>query len=103
MTARPRCFIAMAFGRPDTDAFYRHLLRPGLQSLNVEPIIVKNRPSNAGLDQQIRHALDSCHFCIADLTYARQSVYWEAGYAEKSMPVVYTVRADHLDRARSDE
>ena len=33
---------------------------------------------------------------IADLTYARPSVYYEAGYAQRKIPVIYTCRKDHL-------
>jgi hypothetical protein len=35
-------------------------------------------------------------YCSADLRYARPSVYFEAGYAERSVPVIYTVRRDHF-------
>jgi hypothetical protein len=40
---------------------------------------------------------------LADLTYARPSVYYEAGFAERFSPVIYTARADHLSRAQSNE
>lgn len=36
------------------------------------------------------------------LTYARPSVYYEAGFAERTVPVIYTVRRDHL-HARSGD
>jgi hypothetical protein len=32
----------------------------------------------------------------ADLTYSRPSVYFEAGYAQRVVPVIYTVRRDHF-------
>lgn len=35
-------------------------------------------------------------FFIADLTYTRPSVYFEAGFAQSLVPVIYTVRKDHL-------
>src|ERR1019366_7075649 len=61
------------------------------------------RESNDDLNLQIVESLDSADFCIADLTYASPSVYFEAGYAQRAVSVVYTVRADHLGRSQSDD
>jgi hypothetical protein len=43
------------------------------------------------------------HFAIADLTYARPSVYFEAGYAQRQVPVIYIARKDHFTPRLADE
>jgi nucleoside 2-deoxyribosyltransferase len=46
----------------------------------------------AGLiDDQIRAALLSARFVLADLTFGSHGAYWEAGFAEGfNIPVIYT-------------
>src|SRR5262249_50457195 len=102
-TRNPRCFVAMAFDHNDTDAVYDLLIKPTLQRNGIVPIIVNRRQSNDDLNKQIIELLDGSDFCIADLTYARQSVYFEAGYAQRKSPVIYTVRRDHLKRGQPDD
>jgi hypothetical protein len=41
--------------------------------------------------------------CCNGVTYARPSVYYEAGFAEREIPVIYTVRRDHLALRVDDE
>jgi nucleoside 2-deoxyribosyltransferase len=45
------------------------------------------------IDDQLRVALRTSRFIIADLTHGNQGAYWEAGYAEGlGRPVIYTCR-----------
>ncbi len=99
----PRCFIAMAFGHDDANAVYDEMIYPILKRNKIIPIQVARRNDNRDLNIQIIEQLDNCDFCIADLTYARQSVYFEAGYAQKFVPVIYTVRSDHLESGQPDD
>jgi hypothetical protein len=39
---------------------------------------------------------------LADLTYARPSVYFEAGYAQRVVPVIYIARRDHFKEKLAD-
>jgi len=103
MRAKPTCFIAMAFGREDTDALYDNQILPVLKRNGIKPVIINRQQSNQDLNIQIIEQLLKCDFCIADLTYARQSVYYEAGFAERFVPVVYTVRRDHLADGQPDD
>jgi len=102
-TDKPVCFIAMAFEHEDTDALYESQILPVLKRNNVKPIIINRRQSNDDLNIQIIEQLTTADFCIADLTYARPSVYFEAGFAQKSIPVIYTVRKDHLKPGQPDD
>lgn len=93
----------MAFGRSDTDLFYEKQILPVLRRNGVRPIIINRHQSNDDLNFQIFEQLEIADFCIADLTYTRPSVYYEAGFAQRSVPVIYTVRKDHLDKGQPDD
>lgn len=100
---KPRCFVAMAFDRTDTDELYDATIAPILRRNGVVPVILNRRQDNRDINYQIIEQLDKCDFCIADLTYARPSVYFEAGYAQRQVEVIYTVRADHLGKGQHDD
>lgn len=102
MPPKPRCFVALAVGPDDTAAYYDRLVKPVLERNAITPVVISLRESNDDLNKQIIEQLEKCDLCIADLTYARPSVYFEAGYAQRSIPVIYTVRKDHLGRNQPD-
>lgn len=92
----------MAFDHEDTDTLYENLILPVLKSSGVIPVIINRREDNSDINNQIIEQLSTCDFCIADLTYARPSVYFEAGYAQRNVEVIYTVRLDHLKKDQPD-
>jgi len=96
------CFIALAFDRSDVDIMYEKVIGPVLRNYHIVPTIVNRLEHNENIDQKIIQLIDNCDFAIADLTYARPSVYYEAGYAEREAPVIYIVRKDHF-RQRDDD
>ena len=98
-----KCFVASAFDQDDVDAIYDEALEPVLRELGVQAVRVNRIEHNDDIDDKIFDLLDSADLCIADLTYARPSVYYEAGYAHaKGRPVIYISRSDHF-RARDDD
>jgi hypothetical protein len=97
-----RCFVAMAFGRQDTDAVFRHCIAPAVKTCcGSNARRVDRVEHNDDIDNRIIAEIEDADFLIADLTYARPSVYFEAGYAQRKIPVIYTVRHDHF-RDKSD-
>jgi nucleoside 2-deoxyribosyltransferase len=104
MKRQIRCFVASAFGRDDVDAIFDHVIKPLLRKgLHIIPLRVDRVEHNDDIDDKIFELLDQADFCIADLTYARPSVYYEAGYAfGKGKPVIYIARKDHLKAVDSD-
>jgi len=89
-----RCFVAMAFGYGDADAVFDIISNafPNIDFRRVDRI-----NHNSDIDDQIVTELKAADFVISDLTYARPSVYWEAGYAQgRPINVIYTARADHI-------
>jgi nucleoside 2-deoxyribosyltransferase len=98
-----RCFIAMAFGRKETDKTYGKLIAPTLRHLKIAPVRVDRIEHLEDINNKIIVELNKCDLALADLTYARPSVYFEAGYAQRAVPVVYTCRADHLSGRADDQ
>ncbi len=98
-----KCFIASAFGHEDVDTIYERCIIPTLKKLSVTPLRVDRIVHNEDIDKKIFELLESADFIIADLTYARPSTYYEAGYAAgKSKPVIYIARSDHF-KSRDDD
>jgi nucleoside 2-deoxyribosyltransferase len=96
-----KCFIASAFGKSDVDRIYGKVVKPLLTHRAIRALRVDRIEHNDDIDDKILSLIDKCDFAIADLTYARPSVYYEAGKVHGlGKPVIFTVRSDHLrDRA----
>ena len=69
----------------------------------MSPIRVDRRQHKDDLNNYIIRMLKVSDIAMVDLTYARPSVYYEAGFAERQIPVIYTARKDHLSRAQEDD
>jgi nucleoside 2-deoxyribosyltransferase len=85
MPAKLRCFAAMAFGQKDTDAIFK-ILRRTLAPLGINAQRVDRIEHNDNIDTRIISEIEAADLVIADLTYARPSVYFEAGYAQRAIP-----------------
>ncbi len=94
-------FIAMPFNRSDTDHFYDNLVNPIVDEADIAIVRVDRHPHNDDIDDKIIEQIEQCDFMIADLTYARPSVYFEAGYAQRHVPVIYSARRDHIGKQAS--
>ncbi len=100
---KPKVFVAMRFGSEDTDEVYDRSIKSVIRSLGFTPVRIDRKTHNDYIDRRILKEIESSHLAVVDLTYARPSVYYEAGYAEaKGLPVVYTARVDHLNRMSED-
>jgi nucleoside 2-deoxyribosyltransferase len=86
----------MRFGETDTDAIFKRYIEPTVLSLGLNPIRIDKLEHNKNIDEKIIADLNNADIAIVDLTYARPSVYYEAGYAERKVPVIYTCRRDHF-------
>lgn len=91
------CFIASALGKDDVDEIYNNSFDSVLKELHIKPKRVDLIEHNEDIDDKIIELINECDFCIADLTYARPSVYFEAGYfVGLNKSVIYTARSDHF-------
>gem|GEM_PF-6740222 len=64
--------------------------------MGLKPRRIDRIEHNENINLKILSELEDADIVIADLTYARPSVYYEAGYAHRKVPVIYTCREDHL-------
>lgn len=102
-TVNLTCFVASAFGHRDVDDIYRKAVVPALRQSNVQPLRVDLVEHNDDIDDKILQLIEQCDFCIADLTYARPSVYYEAGRVHGlGKKVIFTVRSDHFRPKATD-
>ena len=94
---RIQCFIACAFGKEDVDQLYENAIKKVLQKLSINGVRVDRVNHNEKIDHKIIELINKSDFGIADLTYARPSVYFEAGLLEgQGKQVIFLARNDHL-------
>ncbi len=100
-TSRSRiAFMALQFGDPEVEPFVTSLFRPAVERAGFElRVLTDNQPAGL-IDDQLRVALRTARFVIADLTRGNKGAYWEAGFAEGlGRPVIYTCRRGEWDEA----
>lgn len=99
-----KCFIASAFGKKDVDKIFAEAIKPVLNKRKIVLSRVDRVEHNDDIDDKIIQLIDQCDFSIADLTYARPSVYYEAGRVHGlNKPVIFTARSDHFQPNKGDE
>jgi len=97
------CFIACAFNNIEIDLLYENVIKVALDSLNIKHFRVDKLNHNDNIDLKIIELINKADFGITDLTLARPSVYFEAGYLEgQKKPVIYLARKDHFQPIRND-
>jgi hypothetical protein len=98
------CFIAMAF---ESDMFEvaELAIKPALSNCGFKHIIVSDEhvDSDKTINDAILAGIKRSRFTIADFTYHRGGVYFEAGFAlGRGQKVIYTCRDDHMNKAHFD-
>ena len=102
-TRRSTIFVACAFGHDDIDILYEKQLVPALEALRYNPIRIDMSEPNKSITEAILEGITDCACAIADLTYARPSVYFEVGFAHGlGVPLLLTCRSDH-HRGKHDD
>lgn len=98
------CFIAMAF----TDEMFVVLddaIKPALASCGFIHYVVSDQhvDSDTTINDAILAGIKKARFTIADFTYHRNGVYFEAGYAlGRGQKVIYTCRKDEMANSHFD-
>ena len=95
--------MACAFGKDDVDEIYENAVLSVLKSMEIMPYRVDQIEHNDDIDNKIIELILKCDICIADLTYARPSVYYEAGYFTGfGKSVIFIARKDHFSPKAED-
>jgi nucleoside 2-deoxyribosyltransferase len=98
------CFVASTFGKEDVDKIYTDAVLPVLNFMKIKPYRVDKVEHNDDIDDKIIELLSKCDICIADLTFSRPSVYYEAGYFNGlGKQVIFIARKDHFIQKKDDE
>jgi hypothetical protein len=94
-------FMAMKFD-DDMDYVVKNCFKPAVARTGFElRVLTETQPAGL-IDDQIRVALRTSRFVIADLTHASSGAYWEAGFAEGlGRPVIYTCRKMEWDERKT--
>ena len=75
---------------------------PAVQRTGFELRVLTDNQQAGLIDDQIRSALISARFVIADLTHGSFGAYWEAGFADgRGLPVIYTCRRAEWTKAKT--
>lgn len=95
-------FMAMKFGNAELDRVLNECFKPAAQAagFDLRPL---NENQGAGLiDNQIRAAVRSAAFVVADLTHDNNGAYFEAGFAEGlGKHVIYTCEQNKFDERKT--
>ncbi|HLY20745.1 MAG TPA: hypothetical protein VKR61_26140 [Bryobacteraceae bacterium] len=98
-----RCFVAMAF-RPTLDIAFRDGIKAAVESdCGFTAIRMLDLEHNDKICDRIIVELRKAQFVVADFTFQRGGVYFEAGFAAAlGRPVIWTCKACHFHRLHFD-
>jgi nucleoside 2-deoxyribosyltransferase len=95
-------FVAMAFDER-LDLAWKQGLELGIDQAGFVPFRIDRTEHNQKICDLIIAEINKSAFLVADVTYHRQGVYFEAGYAlGLGMPVIWCCRADQVKRCHFD-
>ena len=94
--------MAMKFGDVELDQVVANCFRPAVKRAGFDLRALNERQAAGLIDDQMRVALRTSRFILADLTHNSSGAYWEAGFAEGlGRPVIYTCREAEWSQRRS--
>jgi|GEM_PF-917986 len=97
-------FVAMAF-KEDMFEIYKYSILPAIEESGFKPYIVSDQhtKSDVTINDAILAGIKKAKFTIADFTYHKAGVYFEAGYAlGRGQQVIYTCKESEIKEAHFD-
>jgi hypothetical protein len=89
-------FMAMQFGDAEFNRVVNDCLKPSVEAAGFELRLLTDGQPAGLIDDQLRVALRTARFVIADLTHGNNGAYWEEG-----LPKVWAARSSTLAANRS--
>jgi hypothetical protein len=97
-----RAFMAMKFGDEELNRIVDEYFKPAVARTGFELRVLTEGQAAGLIDDQMRVALRTSRFVVADLTHGNNGAYWEAGFAEGlGRPVFYTCRKKEWDEGKA--
>jgi len=94
--------MAMEFGHPELDHVVENCFRPAVSRTGFELRTIAQKQRAGLIDDQLRVALRTSRFVVADLTHGNNGAYWESGFAEGlGRPVIYTCSKDRWQKEKT--
>ena len=88
-----KVLMAMKFGDAELDKVFSTCFIPAVRRTGFQLRRAIDEQPAGLIDDQLRVALRTSRFVIADLTHENDGAYWEAGFAEGlGRPVIYTCK-----------
>lgn len=97
-----QCFVAMWFS-DEMHQIYETYISKAIVDCGYKSLIISQKEHNDKICDEIIAEIRKSRFIVADFTAHRGGVYFEAGFAYGlGIPVIWTCRKDHLDKAHFD-
>ena len=94
-------FMAMKFGEPMLEKVVADCFRPAVARAGFELRLLTDHQPAGLIDNQLKAAILSARFLIADLSHGSHGAYWEAGFADGlGLPVIYTCEASRWEESK---
>jgi hypothetical protein len=95
-------FMAMKFSDTELNGVVDRCFRPAAERAGFELRVLTDHQRAGLIDDQIRAALLTARFVVADLTHGSFGAYWEAGFADgRGLPVIYTCKRAQWDKTKT--
>lgn len=95
-------FMAMKFNDADLTRVLNECFKPAAHRAGFTLRPLNDAPSAGLIDNQIRAAIRTARFVVADLTHDNNGAYFEAGFAEGlGVPVIYTCEAQKFHEKKT--
>jgi hypothetical protein len=95
-------FMAMKFGDAELNHAIATCFKPAVPRTGFDLRLLTDQQQAGLIDNQLRAALLSSRFVIADLSHGNHGAYWEAGFAEGlDRPVFYTCKASVWEQQKT--